>query len=126
MTTAQPPEHRNGHYHHHHHNHHLPGAGGDLNNVSAMRDTREMPIDPAYAHRSLAIRPEDDDASIRSKYRPFIIDNNNDDDVGVTDAENDWVDRLELSTVVKMAEEDLERTGERIKVLVLTGSLRKR
>ena len=89
---------------------------GDLNNVSAMRNTRELPMDHDYAHRSLAIRPEEDDSKLRSKSRPFLLD--------ATTAESDWISQLKLSTVTKMAEEDLKITGERIKVLVLTGSLR--
>ncbi|KAI4190447.1 MAG: hypothetical protein LQ346_004917 [Caloplaca aetnensis] len=91
---------------------------GDLNNVSAMRSTREMLIDHDYAHRSLAIHPDKDDSNVRCKYRPFLLD--------AATTESDWISRLELSTVTKMVEEDLKTTGERIKVLVLTGSLRKR
>lgn len=83
-----------------------------------MRETKQLPVDPHYAHHSLAISPEEDDQNLRSKYRPFLFD----------DAllQNDWISQLELSTVTKMAEDDLKLTGERIKVLVLTGSLRKR
>lgn len=91
---------------------------GDLNNVSAMRTTSELPVDHDYAHRSLAIRPEEDDPTSLSKYRPFLLD------AAIT--ESDWIGQLELSTVIKMVEEDLKKTGDRIKVLVLTGSLRKR
>lgn len=91
---------------------------GDLNNVSAMWNTHELPMDNDNAHRSLAIRPEEDDSRLRSKYRPFLLD--------AATTESDWVNQLELSTVTKMAGEDLKITGERIKVLVLTGSLRKR
>jgi len=53
---------------------------------------------------------------IRRKYRPFVADADMDD----------WVGKLELSTVMKMAEQDLGRTGERLKVLVLFGGLRRR
>ncbi|KAL8752112.1 MAG: hypothetical protein Q9184_005837 [Pyrenodesmia sp. 2 TL-2023] len=91
---------------------------GDLNNVSAMRDTRVPHIDPDYAHRNLAIRPEDDDAEVRSTYRPFLLD--------TAVAESDWISQLELSAVTRMAEGNLKTTNERIKVLVLVGSLRKR
>ncbi len=91
---------------------------GDLNNISAMRKTSELPIDHDYAHHSLAIRQEEDDSKLRSKYRPFLLD--------AATTESDWISQLELSTVTKMAEEDLKITGERIKVLILTGSLRKR
>ncbi|KAL8830634.1 MAG: hypothetical protein Q9170_005652 [Blastenia crenularia] len=91
---------------------------GDLNNMSAMRNTPELLVDHDYARRSLAIRPEEDNSKLRSKYRPFLLD--------AATAESDWVSQLELSTVTKMAEKDLKITGERIKVLVLTGSLRTR
>lgn len=91
---------------------------GDLNNISAMRDTRFPSIDSDYAHRSLAISSEDDDVEVRSIHRPFLLN--------AAVAENDWISQLELSAVTKMAEGNLETTGERIKVLVLTGSLRKR
>ncbi|KAL8675916.1 MAG: hypothetical protein Q9186_007504, partial [Xanthomendoza sp. 1 TL-2023] len=83
-----------------------------------MRKTSDLPVDQYYAHRSLAIRPEDDDHNIRTKYRPFLLD--------TATSESDWISQLELSTVTQMAEADLIKTGERIKVLVLTGSLRKR
>lgn len=90
----------------------------DLNNVLAMRNTRELPIDYNYVHRSLAICQEEDDSKLQSKYRPFLLD--------AATTESDWISQLELSTVTKMAEENLKITGERVKVLVLTGSLRKR
>lgn len=56
---------------------------GDLNNVSAMRKTSQLPVDHDYAHRSLAIRPEEDDPRLRSKYRPFLLD--------AATAESDWI-----------------------------------
>lgn len=96
----------------------LSASQGDLNNVSVMRSTRDLPVDYDYAHRSLAVRPEEDDSTLRSMYRPFLLD--------AATTESDWISQLELSTVTKMAEENLNLTGERIKVLVLTGSLRKR
>ena len=74
--------------------------------------------DPAYARRTLAIAPEDDDPVIRKKYRPYLLDERH--------AESDWVMELELSTILKMAETDLKETRERLKVLVLFGSLRSR
>ena len=83
-----------------------------------MRATSIAAADPRYAHRSLAIPAEEDDSAKRKAYRPFILE----DEI----TNNDWVAKLELSTVTQMASEDIERTGERIKVLVLTGSLRKR
>ena len=67
--------------------------------------------------RSLALRAAEDDAQIRQKYRPFILSEKN----GA-----DWVDQLELETVLDMAEQDLQKTGKRLKVLVLYGSLRRR
>lgn len=91
---------------------------GDLNNESAMRATEPPRRDPAFAYRSLAITPDEDDPDIREKYRPFLLA----EDVQTTD----WVSQLELATAAKMAHEDYQRTGSRLKVLVLYGSLRKR
>ena len=91
---------------------------GDLNNVSVMRKTSILAVDPAHAHRDLSVSAEDDDPAVRAAYRPFILDE--------TTRRHDWISQLELSTVTKMAENDLMRTGQRIRVLVLTGSLRKR
>ncbi|KAJ5809985.1 uncharacterized protein N7503_002203 [Penicillium pulvis] len=70
-------------------------------------------------YRSLALSSIEDDASTRQKYRPFILDN----DVNATE---DWVNNLDLATALNMAEHDLQNTKERLKVLVLYGSLRSR
>ncbi|KAJ9202233.1 hypothetical protein DTO164E3_3162 [Paecilomyces variotii] len=71
------------------------------------------------AYRSLAISEKDDDRDIRQKYRPFILE-------GDSRTEGCWVNDLELTTVLDMAEKDLRNTNQRLKVLVLYGSLRKR
>jgi arsenical resistance protein ArsH len=68
-------------------------------------------------HQSLALSESEDDADIRGKYRPFIL---------APDTADDWVNNLELSTVLDMAENDLRDTNRRLKVLVLYGSLRRR
>ncbi len=91
---------------------------GDLNNVSAMRATELPRRDPAFAYRCLAIEPQEDDPVVRRLYRPFLLS----DDILHTD----WVSKLELATATKMADEDLHKTGSRLKVLVLYGSLRRR
>ncbi|KAJ9265779.1 hypothetical protein DTO212C5_6634 [Paecilomyces variotii] len=70
-------------------------------------------------YRSLAISEKDDDRDIRQKYRPFILE-------GDSVTEDCWVNDLELTTVLDMAEKDLRNTNQRLKVLVLYGSLRKR
>ncbi len=93
-------------------------SNGDLNNVSAMRATDKPQRDPDYAYRTLAIPPSLDDIELRQGYRPFLSHD--------AIQETDWVSRLELATVTKMAEEDFKKTGERLRVLVLYGSLRKR
>ena len=104
--------------------HNVKGVGGtatsngDLNNVSAARVSRRPKIDPAFAFRSLAIPIAADDELVRQKYRPFLLD--------PAVESSDWVSRLELATATKMAHYDIERTGERLRVLVLFGSLRKR
>ncbi|KAL9635935.1 MAG: hypothetical protein Q9164_003160 [Protoblastenia rupestris] len=96
----------------------LSSATGDLNNQSALRATSSPLIDQGYAYKSLAISQQEDDPRIRRAYRPFVLS-----DVVTSE---DWISKVELSTVTKMAEEDLKRIGQRIKILVLTGSLRKR
>ena len=93
-------------------------SGGDLNNTSAARATKRPNIDPAFAFRSLAIPANTDNEETRQKYRPFLLD--------PAVSENDWVSKLELGTVTQMTHQDLEWTGERLRVLVLYGSLRKR
>ena len=96
----------------------IAASTGDLNDTAAARPTVEIVPDSAYIHSSLAISESEDDRQIRESYRPFLRN--------ARTSSQDWVDALELSTVMKMAEQDLENTGERLKVLVLFGSLRKR
>jgi arsenic resistance protein ArsH len=92
---------------------------GDLNNSEAMRRSEPIVVDPSWAGRSLAIPADQDDATVRARYRPFLLPE--------AIASNDWVAKLELSTATKMAAEDLARTGgDRLKVLVLYGSQRER
>jgi arsenical resistance protein ArsH len=91
---------------------------GDLNNTSAAREVERIEPDPLYSYRSLAVSEDEDDATIRKKYRPFLLDPET--------TSGDWISKLELSTVTKLAEADLQSTGERLKVLVLYGSLRQR
>ncbi|GMF71278.1 unnamed protein product [Aspergillus oryzae] len=67
--------------------------------------------------QSLALPESEDDPAVRQKYRPFILSNT---------AEEDWVSDLELTTALKMAENNLKNTNQRLKVLVLYGSLRQR
>lgn len=69
------------------------------------------------SYRTLALRPSEDSPDIRQKYRPFILSDN---------ATEDWVNNLDLTTAVDMAELNLRVTNERLKVLVLYGSLRRR
>ncbi|EGP85446.1 uncharacterized protein MYCGRDRAFT_87071 [Zymoseptoria tritici IPO323] len=92
---------------------------GDLNNTEVLRKTVALSPDPAYARTTLAIPEDKDDQSIRDQYRSYLLPH----DV----AANDWVSKLELSTALKMAEADMERTGgDRLKVMVLYGSMRSR
>lgn len=67
-------------------------------------------------HPSLAISQNEDDAEIRQNYRPFILD----------DAVEDWVSVLELTTAMDLAAQELQKSSNRLKVLVLYGSLRRR
>lgn len=97
----------------------IASSNGDLNNDGAQRKTATIAADPAYSRTSLAIPSAEDDARIRSTYRPFLQQH----DVMATD----WVSQLELSTALKLSEADLQRTnGDRLKILVLFGSLRAR
>ena len=91
---------------------------GGLNHTSAARPfvTNEAGAD--FRYRSLSIRGCDDDPGIRERYRPFLLDKEGN--------KADWVDDLELGTVTTMAAENMQRTGDRLKVLVLFGSLRQR
>ncbi len=93
-------------------------SNGDLNNTSSMRVSRRPKVDPAFVSRSLAISVSADDDEIRQKYRPFLLD--------PAVESSDWVSHLELATAAEMAYQDLERTNERLRVLVLYGSLRQR
>ncbi|CAG7918929.1 unnamed protein product [Penicillium olsonii] len=67
--------------------------------------------------RSLALAPDEDDTDTRQKYRPFLLNSN---------ATEDWVNHIDLTTVLDMAEHNIRDTNARLKVLVLYGSLRKR
>merc|ERR1712230_335792 len=96
----------------------MKAPNGDLNNTASMRAVMKPQRQAQYAYQSLSIPPSLDDPAIRSRYRPFLLPG----DI----AEQDWVSRLELATATEMAHNDLKLTGERIKVLVLYGSLRSR
>jgi arsenic resistance protein ArsH len=69
------------------------------------------------SYRSLSLHQSEDDPAIREKYRPFILNDN---------SIEDWVNSLDLATVLDMAEQNLRDGNERLKVLVLYGSLRRR
>ena len=66
--------------------------------------------------QSLALPETEDDIQVRQQYRPFLLTENADD----------WVSKLELTTVLDLAAKDLALTNRRLKVLVLYGSLRRR
>jgi arsenic resistance protein ArsH len=67
--------------------------------------------------QTLALSPKEDNIEVREKYRPFILSE---------DTAEDWVESLELTTALNMAENNLLLTNQRLKVLVLYGSLRSR
>ena len=91
-------------------------------------DTAFLTPDPAYDNLTLAIPESEDDPSIRAKYRPFLLPS--------AVESSDWISQLELSTVLKLSaaaihppSNDANKAGQaqnRLKVLVLYGSLRKR
>lgn len=66
----------------------------------------------------LQISEEVDDPTIRQKYRPFLL--------AEALSKNDWISNLELTHAINVSSENLKATGERLKILVLYGSLRKR
>lgn len=95
---------------------------GDLNNTHAARAIVEIHPDEAYIGRSLAIKSEDDDADVRALYRPFLLP-----DSPTVAEEDDWVAQLELCTAMSMVDREiLQRGAPRLRILVLTGSLRSR
>jgi len=68
---------------------------------------------------SLPTPEAEDDVDLLARYRPFLQHS--------TVTESDWVSRLELDVVEQMVAADLAANGgERIKVLVLFGSMRSR
>jgi arsenic resistance protein ArsH len=92
---------------------------GDLNNTAAAREHLRPSIDPAYQFRSFAIPPSDDDPSVRQRYRPFLLA----DEI----SNSDWVAKLELATAAKLVDAELLSQGkDRLRILVLYGSLRER
>ena len=91
----------------------------DLNNTAAARPAVMISPDFTNPTRTLAIPASKDDAHIRRAYRPFILNDQ------IT--KNDWIAKLELSIAMQMVEEELRRSnGDRLKVLVLFGSMRRR
>ncbi|KAH7382276.1 flavoprotein-like protein [Pyrenochaeta sp. MPI-SDFR-AT-0127] len=94
-------------------------TNGDLNNTASERVRAHIKSDSAYGGVSHAILACQDEACVRKTYRPFLLDDANSD--------QDWVARLELSTALKMVDlHILKGNGDRLKVLVLHGSMRKR
>ena len=83
-----------------------------------MRQTDKIDANPELAYHSLAISAEEDEPDTRTQYRPFLLD--------AAVAAEDWVAKLELATVTEMAQREIATTGERLKILVLYGSLRHR
>ncbi|KAK4243083.1 flavoprotein-like protein [Corynascus novoguineensis] len=92
---------------------------GDLNNTEAAREHLLPVADPVYRFRSFPIHACDDDPAVRTRYRPFLLD----DEI----SSSDWVMKLELATAAKMVETEILSQGkDRLRVLVLYGSLRSR
>ena len=87
-----------------------------MSNPQIRDDLNKGIGDSANSDRSLAIAQCDDHFEIRKKYRPFLL----------STTTTDWVNELELDSVMTMAEHNMTSTGERLKVLVLFGSLRRR
>ncbi|KAL8754330.1 MAG: hypothetical protein Q9199_004423 [Rusavskia elegans] len=96
-------------------------TNGDLNNIASERLRAEITTDSAYRGVSHAIPACQDETCVRKTYRPFLLDNAHSD--------QDWVAQLELSTALKIVDLQILRSNsycDRLKVLVLYGSMRKR
>jgi arsenic resistance protein ArsH len=92
---------------------------GDLNNSHAGRTAIKLAADPAYSYQSLAIKADEDDVKVREQYRPFLFDD--------TPSTDDWISGLELSTAIQMVQSEILDKGlNRLRILVLYGSLRSR
>lgn len=92
---------------------------GDLNNTEAARERLISVADPKYQFRSFSITAGDDDPAVRKQYRQFLLD----EDI----TSSDWIIKLELAAVAKMVETEIFSQGkDRLRVLVLYGSLRSR
>lgn len=92
---------------------------GDLNNSHAGRTAIKLAADPAYSYQSLAIKFDQDEVEIRKQYRPFLFDN--------SPSTDDWISELELSTAIQMVQSEILDKGlNRLRILVLYGSLRSR
>ncbi|PNP74465.1 hypothetical protein FNYG_12195 [Fusarium nygamai] len=92
---------------------------GDLNNSHAGRAAIKLAADPAYSYQSLAINADESDVGIRVQYRPFLFDG--------SPSTDDWISELELSTAIKMVQSEILEQGlDRLRILVLYGSLRSR
>lgn len=96
-----------------------PLVNGDLNNTAAARVQIYIDGDESYTGRSFAIPATEDDAPIRREYRPFLLDE--------AVENSDWIAALELNSTLQMVDTEIISKGqERVKVLVLYGSLRER
>lgn len=92
---------------------------GDLNNTTAGRKRIELEVDPSFHAQTFAIAESQDDAEARKKYRPFLLDEET--------SKSDWISQLELSTTLKMVQDHVITSGqERLRILVLHGSMRNR
>lgn len=92
---------------------------GDLNNQHVLRETITLEPDTAYRHVSLAIPTNEDNPEVRERYRPFLLND--------AHAADDWIASLELSTTLKIVESEiLEKKQDRLRIIVLYGSLRSR
>ncbi|OJZ81724.1 hypothetical protein ASPFODRAFT_65117 [Aspergillus luchuensis CBS 106.47] len=92
---------------------------GRYSTMACSATAQPGPTIPSFINKlpSLAMSESEDDANIRRKYRPFLLDDG---------ASDDWVNKLELTTAMEMAAQELRQSNNRLKVLVLYGSLRQR
>ena len=91
----------------------------DQNPHNANHNNSKQTENEERSRVSFAIPNEQDDLDVRKRYRPFLLSDNG--------AADDWVANLELELVMKIVRcEILERGQDRLRILILYGSVRRR
>ena len=89
----------------------------DQNPHNADHSNSKQTEDGEGSRVPFSVLKEQDDLDVRKRYRPFLLS-----DDGAAD---DWVANLELELVMKIVRcEILERGQDRLRILILYGSVR--